>query len=127
MALLSADVCGQISPGLTKEKTSMYAVIRIGSHQFQVEEGATVRVPRLDADEGAKQTLTDVLLVRGDAATHVGTPTVEGASVEATVVGHGKADKIIVFKMKRRKNYRRRNGHRQQYTDLKIDGILAPN
>ena len=105
----------------------MYAVIRIGSHQFQVEEGATVRVPGLDADEGAKQTLTDVLLVRGHAATHVGTPTVEGASVEATVVGHGKADKIIVFKMKRRKNYRRRNGHRQQYTDLKIDGIVAPN
>jgi len=57
----------------------------------------------------------------------VGTPTVEGASVEATVVGHGKADKIIVFKMKRRKNYRRRNGHRQQYTEIKIDGIVAPN
>lgn len=104
----------------------MYAVIRIGSHQFQVEEGATLRVPRLDMEEGAKHTLTDVLLVRGD-STHIGTPTVEGASVEATVVGHGKADKIIVFKMKRRKNYRRRNGHRQQYTDIKIDGIVAPN
>ncbi len=105
----------------------MYAVIRIGSHQFQVEEGVTVRVPRLDVEEGAKQTLTDVLLVRGEATTHVGTPIVEGASVEATVVGHGKAKKIIVFKMKRRKTYRNRNGHRQQYTDLKIDGIVAPN
>ena len=105
----------------------MYAVVDIAGQQVQVEEGATIRVPLLDAEAGAKQTFTDVLLLRSDAQTHVGSPHVEGASVEATVVGHGRGDKVIVFKMKRRKNYRRRNGHRQDYTEIKIDGIVAPN
>ena len=105
----------------------MYAVVDIAGHQFQVEEGAVVRVPKLQLAEGAKHTIADILMVRTDSATHVGTPHVDGASVEATVVGHGRGDKIIVFKMKRRKNYRRRNGHRQWFTEIKIDGIVAPN
>lgn len=104
----------------------MYAVVDIAGQQFQVEEGAVVRVPRLDLEEGAKQTFSNVLLVRSDNETLVGSPHVAGAAVEATVVGHVRGDKIIIFKMKRRKNYRRRNGHRQDYTEIKIDGIVAP-
>lgn len=105
----------------------MYAVVDIAGQQFQVEEGAVLRVPLLDLEEGAKQSFSDVLLVRSESDTLVGSPHVAGASVEATVVGHGRGDKIIVFKMKRRKNYRRRNGHRQDFTEIKIDGIVAPN
>ena len=105
----------------------MYAVVEIAGLQVQVEEGAVVRVPRLDLEEGARQVHSDVLLVRTDSATHVGSPHVHGASVESTVLGHGRAEKIVVFKIKRRKNYRRRSGHRQDYTELKIDGIAAPN
>jgi len=104
----------------------MYAVVDIAGQQFQVEEGAVVRVPRLDLEEGAKQTFSNVLLVRSDNETLVGSPHVAGAAVEATVVGHVRGDKIIIFKMKRRKNYRRRNGHRQDYTEIKVDGIVAP-
>jgi len=103
----------------------MYAVVDIAGQQFQVEEGAVLRVPHLELDEGAQHTLNDVLLVRTDEDTRVGSPHVAGASVQATVVGHGRGDKIIVFKMKRRKNYRRRNGHRQDFTELRIDSIQA--
>ncbi len=105
----------------------MYAVVDIAGQQVRVEKGAVVRVPRLDLEEGAKQVLPEVLLVRNDSGTRVGSPHVQGASVEATVLGHGRGEKIVVFKIKRRKNYRRRNGHRQDYTELKIDGIVAPN
>lgn len=105
----------------------MYAVVDIAGQQFQVEEGAVLRVPRLNLEEGAKQTFSNVLLVRSDNDTLVGSPHVVGAAVEATVVSHVRGDKIIIFKMKRRKNYRRRNGHRQDYTEIKIDGIVAPN
>ena len=104
----------------------MYAVVDIAGQQFQVKEGAVLRVPRLDLEEGAKQTFSNVLLVRSDNETLVGSPHVAGAAVEATVVGHVRGDKIIIFKMKRRKNYRRRNGHRQDYTEIKVDGIVAP-
>ncbi len=105
----------------------MYAVVDIAGQQFQVKEGNVLRVPRLASEEGAKKTFSDVLLVRSETATIVGSPHVAGASVEATVVGHVRGEKIIVFKMKKRKNYRRRNGHRQDYTEIKIDGIVAPN
>lgn len=105
----------------------MYAVVTIAGQQVQVEEGAVVRVPRLQLAEGEKHVLSDVLLVRTDSGTSVGSPHVEGASVQATVIAHGRGEKIIVFKMKKRKNYRRRKGHRQGYTELQIDGIVAPN
>ena len=105
----------------------MYAVVDIAGQQVQVQEGAVVRVPRLALQEGEREVLSHVLLVRTDSGTHVGSPHVDGASVEATVLGHGRSEKIVVFKIKRRKNYRRRNGHRQDYTELKIDGIVAPN
>lgn len=105
----------------------MYAVVDIAGQQVQVEEGALVRVPKLELAQGAKHVLSDVLLVRTDSSTLVGRPHVDGASVQATVVAHGRGEKIIIFKMKKRKNYRRRKGHRQDYTELHIDGIVAPN
>jgi large subunit ribosomal protein L21 len=98
-----------------------YAIIRSGGKQFRVEEGQRVRVPLINEEVGATVEL-DVLLLGGDEA-KVGTPTVDGARVAATVVDHGRDTKIIVFKKKRRKQYKRTRGHRQDYTTLKIDSI----
>ncbi len=98
-----------------------YAIIRSGGKQFRVEEGQRVRVPLMDTEVGATVEL-DVLLLGGDES-KVGTPTVDGARVAATVVDHGRDTKIIVFKKKRRKQYKRTRGHRQDYTTLKIDSI----
>ncbi len=102
----------------------MYAVVDIAGSQYKVREGENIRVARLDAEEGSSLTLSDVLLVGGGDEIQVGTPQVEGVAVEARVKGHGRADKIIVFKMKRRKNYRRKKGHRQPYTELQIEKIV---
>ena len=98
-----------------------YAIIKSGGKQFRVEEGQRVRVPLMDKEVGSTVEL-DVLLLGGDEA-KVGTPTVDGARVAATVVDHGRDTKIIVFKKKRRKQYKRTRGHRQDYTTLKIDSI----
>jgi large subunit ribosomal protein L21 len=98
-----------------------YAIIRSGGKQFRVEEGQKVRVPLMDKEVGSTVEL-DVLLMGGDEA-KVGTPVVDGARVAATVVDHGRDTKIIVFKKKRRKQYKRTRGHRQDYTTLKIDSI----
>ena len=103
----------------------MYAVVDIAGSQYKVEEGDHIRVARLDAEEGDSLTMSDVLLVGGSDDIKVGTPQVEGAAVEVRVKGHGRAEKVIVFKMKRRKNYRRKNGHRQSYTDLQVEKIVA--
>jgi len=98
------------------------AIIRAGGKQFSVEKGTTVRVPSLKHEVGASIEL-EMLATTGDKETRVGTPQVEGAKVTATVVDHGRAPKIIVFKKKRRKHYKRTKGHRQGYTTLKIDSI----
>jgi large subunit ribosomal protein L21 len=98
------------------------AIIRAGGKQFSVEKGTTVRVPSLKQDVGASVDL-EVLAATIDNQTMVGTPLVAGAKVSATVVDHGRAPKIIVFKKKRRKHYKRTKGHRQGYTTLKIDSI----
>lgn len=98
-----------------------YAIIRSGGKQFRVEEGQQVRVPLMDKEVGSSVEL-DILLLGGDES-KVGAPTVEGARVAATVVDHGRDAKIIVFKKKRRKQYKRTKGHRQDYTTLKIDSI----
>jgi large subunit ribosomal protein L21 len=98
-----------------------YAIIRSGGKQFRVEEGQQVRVPLMDKEVGSAVEL-DVLLMGGDEP-KAGTPTVDGARVAATVVDHGRDTKIIVFKKKRRKQYKRTKGHRQDYTTLKIDSI----
>jgi large subunit ribosomal protein L21 len=98
------------------------AIIRAGGKQFSVEQGATVRVPSRTEDVGASVEL-EVLAATVDNETRVGTPLVDGTKVTATVVDHGRAPKIVVFKKKRRKHYKRTKGHRQGYTTLKIDSI----
>jgi large subunit ribosomal protein L21 len=105
----------------------MYAVVKTGGKQHRVREGDLVRVEKLTGEIGAKVTLAEVLMVGGDgAATQVGSPLLPGATVEAEIVKQGLAKKILVFKMKRRKNYHRRYGHRQPFTHLKITRIAAP-
>ncbi len=103
----------------------MYAIIRTGGKQFRAEPGKTIKVPSLDVDEGKKVTFDDVLVVSTEDGIKVGTPAVKGAKVKAEVVRHGLGKKIIVFKWKRRKNYRRKQGHRQKYTEVRIDEIKA--
>jgi large subunit ribosomal protein L21 len=99
-----------------------YAIIKSGGKQFRVEEGGTVRVPLMDKQAGDSVEL-DTLIIGGGDETKIGAPLVDGARVTATVVDHGRGDKIIVFKKKRRKQYKRTQGHRQDYTTLKIDSI----
>ena len=99
-----------------------YAIIRSGGKQFRVEEGATVRLPSIDKDAGETVELEALVVASGD-ETKIGTPAVDGARVTGTVVEHGRGEKIIVFKKKRRKQYKRRQGHRQGFTAVKIDSI----
>jgi len=101
----------------------MYAIIRSGDKQFRAEPGKTIRVPALDAAVGDPVTFDEVLLANAEGSVSVGTPTVPGAVVSGEVVAHGKGEKIIVFKWKRRKNYRRKQGHRQKYTEVRINEI----
>jgi large subunit ribosomal protein L21 len=102
----------------------MYAVFRTGGKQFRAEPGATVRVPTLDAEEGAAVTFEDVLLTSSGEEVKVGAPLVEGARIEAEVVRHGRDKKVIVFKRKRRKGYRKKQGHRQNFTEVKVSEIV---
>lgn len=94
-----------------------YAIIRTGGKQFNVEEGQTLRVPTIDEKEG-KKIEVEALLIGSEKDTNL-----DGGMIKATVLGHGRADKIIVFKKKRRKQYKRKQGHRQGYTEIKIDKI----
>ena len=100
-----------------------YAIIRSGGKQFRVEEGGTVRVPTLEAQAGDTVELEALVIGGGEGGVKVGTPAVEGAKVSGTVIDHGRAPKVIVFKKKRRKQYKRTQGHRQNYTTVKIDSI----
>ena len=100
-----------------------YAIIKTGGKQFRVEEGKTVRVPSIDKQAGEAVELDALMLAGGDDGTKVGSTLDAGVRVAATVVEHGRDDKIIVFKKKRRKHYKRKQGHRQGYTTLKIDSI----
>ena len=104
---------------------TMYAVIESGGKQYKVVPGAIVAVERLPAEVGTTVKLDRVLLIQGDNDLTIGTPTIAGASVTGEVVAQGRAGKIVVFKKKRRKNYRRTRGHRQAYTSLKITEIKA--
>ncbi len=100
-----------------------YAIFKAAGQQFRAEKGATVRVPLLDAEPGSKVTFDEVLLSSDGKKVSAGRPTVKGAKVTAEVVRHGKDDKIFIFRFKRRKNYRRKTGHRQDYTELKITDV----
>ena len=103
----------------------MYAVIDACGKQYKVAEGDLVFVEKLEANEGEKVTFDQVLLVSDDGKVKVGNPTVKGAKVEATVVKQGKAKKIVVFKYKAKKNERKKQGHRQPYTQVKIEKISS--
>ncbi len=102
----------------------MYAIIATGGKQYKVQEGDVIKVEKLGAEAGSEVTFDQVLLV-GDGEVKVGTPTVEGASVKATVVAEGKGKKVIVYRYKRKTGYHKKNGHRQPYTQVKIDKIIA--
>ena len=101
----------------------MYAIIESCGKQYKVAEGDVVFFEKLDVEEGKKVTFDKVILVSNDGKIEVGTPNVKGVKVEGKVVSHGKGKKIIVFKMKAKKNYRRTQGHRQPYTKVEITGI----
>lgn len=101
----------------------MYAVIKTGGKQYRVSQGQRLRVEKLNGERGDKITFAEVLLLGGEGDPKIGQPTVSGAKVEATIVAQDRAKKIIVFKFRRRKNYRRKQGHRQHYTELLIDTI----
>jgi len=103
----------------------MYAVIKTGGKQYRVAKDDILEVEKLEAAIGASVTLDHVLLIGNAGSAKIGTPTVAGASVKATVLNQKKDDKIIVFKKKRRQNYRRKNGHRQNFTVLKITDITG--
>jgi large subunit ribosomal protein L21 len=102
----------------------MYAIIRTGGKQYRVSEGDTIRVEKLPGEVGGEVELSDVLMLGGEKPL-VGKPLVKGATVKAEIVAQDRAKKIVVFKFKRRKKYRRKAGHRQPYTELKITGIAV--
>ena len=103
----------------------MDAVVRSGGKQYRVSPGGSVRVEKLAGEVGSSITLDEVLMVGGEGDVKIGAPTVDGASVSGTIVAQGRGPKIRVFKMKRRKGYRRTQGHRQDYTEIRIDGISS--
>ena len=100
-----------------------YAVIRTGGKQYRVAPGDVVRIERLAGEVGAPVEFTEVLLTGGEGAVRIGTPLIDGALVRGTIVEQGRARKILVYKKKRRKNYRRRMGHRQYETTVQITSI----
>ena len=100
-----------------------YAIIRTGGKQFRVEPGQTYRIPSLLGDAGAKVEFNEVLLGSDGNTVHTGVPTLSGAKVTGEIVKHGRGEKIIVFKFKRRKNYARKIGHRQDFTEVRINDI----
>ncbi len=104
----------------------MYAIFRAQGKQFRAEPDVTLRLPSLEAEPGDKVSFDEVLLAEREGDVRVGTPTVEGARVAAEVVRHGRGDKIVVYKMKRRKGYRRKQGHRQGFTEVRIVEIGFP-
>ncbi len=100
----------------------MFAIVKIAGQQFKVEQGQEIYVHRLQAEAGDSLSFDEVLLTADGDATTIGTPSL-GTPVKATVLEHVKGDKVIVFKKKRRKGYRKKNGHRQSFTKIKIDSI----
>jgi large subunit ribosomal protein L21 len=114
------DVGGSHSKGLT----DMYAVIRTGGKQYKVSTGEKIKVEQIAADVG-QEIVFDVLAIGSGAALTIGTPLVAGASVKATVASQGKHPKVHIFKMRRRKHYQKRQGHRQGFTELEIASVVA--
>ena len=103
----------------------MYAIVEIAGQQFKVAKDQKVYVHRLQGEEGSKVSFDNVLLVEDKGNVTIGAPAIEGASVTAQILSHLKGDKVIVFKKKRRKGYKKKNGHRQHLTEIQIEGIAA--
>ena len=103
----------------------MYAVIKTGGKQYRVVAGEKLKVEQIPADVGTEITLDQVLMVGEGESVKIGTPLVAGASVKATVLAQGRHDKVKIFKMRRRKHYQKHQGHRQNYTELRIDAVSA--
>ena len=103
----------------------MYAVIKTGGKQYRVAAGEKLKIEQIPADVGAEITLDQILMVGEGESVKVGAPLVSGASVKATVLSQGRHDKVKIFKMRRRKHYQKHQGHRQNYTEIRIDGISA--
>lgn len=103
----------------------MYAMVEILGKQYKAEKGALLQVDKIDGEEGKTLEFDSVLLFRGDEKVTVGAPYVKGAKVSAVIEGHKKGDKVIVFKYKRRKDYQKKQGHRQQYTMIRIQDLVA--
>ncbi len=101
----------------------MYAVIKTGGKQYRVSSGEKIKVEQIPGDVGSQITLDQVLMVADGDKVSIGAPLVAGATVQATVIAHGRADKVLIFKMRRRKHYRKHGGHRQNYTEIQIDKI----
>jgi len=103
----------------------MYAVIKTGGKQYRVAAGEKIKVEQIPADVGSEITIDQVFMVGEGESVKIGTPVVSGATVTATVMSHGRHDKIKIFKMRRRKHYQKHQGHRQNYTELRIEAISA--
>lgn len=101
----------------------MYAVIKTGGKQYRVAPGEKIKIEQIPADVGAQIVLDQVLMVSNGDAVQLGNPLVAGAKVSVTVLGHGRGEKIKIFKMRRRKHYQKTQGHRQNYTEVRVDSI----
>ena len=112
-------------PKITVIEVVMYAVIKTGGRQYRVTSGETLKVEILPGDVGSAIVLDKVLMVADGDKLSVGKPLLNGATVKATIVAHGRGDKVRIFKMRRRKHYQKRQGHRQQFTELEIGAIAA--
>ncbi len=103
----------------------MYAVIKTGGKQYRIVAGEKLKIEQITADVGSEIVLDQVFMLADGADIKLGTPLVDGARVTATVLAHGRHDKVRIFKMRRRKHYQKHQGHRQHYTEIRIDGISA--
>ena len=103
----------------------MYAVIKTGGKQYRVAPGEKIKIEQIPADVGAQIVLDQVLMVSDGDAVKLGNPLVSGAKVSATVLGHGRGQKVKIFKMRRRKHYQKHQGHRQHFTELRIESIVG--
>ncbi len=106
-----------------KLESTMYAVIKTGGKQYRVAPGEKIKIEQIPADVGAQIVLDQVLMVSNGDAVQLGNPLVAGAKVSVTVLGHGRGEKIKIFKMRRRKHYQKTQGHRQNYTEVRVDSI----
>ncbi|AWB34471.1 50S ribosomal protein L21 [Orrella marina] len=103
----------------------MYAVIKTGGKQYRIATGEKLKIEQIPAEIGQEITLDEVLSVGEGDQIKIGTPHVDGAVIKATVLAHGRHDKVKIFKMRRRKHYQKRQGHRQNYTEIRIESITA--